>query len=318
MAGRPIKKGLDYFPFPTDFFEDTRIKFINSRFGIKGLSIITQLLCQIYKNSYYLEFNDDYVLLFSNSIGSGNLTALVKDVVYEAIKRDFFDKEIFNNFKILTSKEIQINFLRVATERSLIQIVRQYWLVEIPKSSELRKVNVIEIRTNQPENIINRSDNSINRSINAQRKEKESKEKNLIVATKVATKKKQGKIFELDSIEYKSAKYLADEILKRNPNAKVPKTDTEISKWCIHIDYLLRLDKKPIDELRRVLVFAVKDPFWSSVILSTSSLRKNYDRLFVQMCNKGVKNIGANKSNFEQQVNEPERTIEDECFELTI
>ena len=91
------------------------------------------------------------------------------------------------------------------------------------------------------------------------------------------------KSFDLDGIEYKSSKYLADKILEKNPHARVPRDDNELFKWCVHIDYLLRLDKKPLDELRQVLRFAVTDPFWSANILSTKSLRDKYDKLFAHM-----------------------------------
>ena len=36
MAGRPKKKGLDYFPFAVDFFDDEKIGAISGEFGIKG------------------------------------------------------------------------------------------------------------------------------------------------------------------------------------------------------------------------------------------------------------------------------------------
>lgn len=293
--GRKLKKGIDYFPLLVDFYEDTAYQFVNARFGLQGEAITNRLLGKIYRESYYIEFNDDYALLFALSVGDKGLYGLVKDVVYELLKRGFFDRSIFEKFKVLTSKEIQDNYIRVTLERLNIEIIKEYWLTEIPESTSKHKIDISTL-----DNSIYQPINMINRPINTQSKVKDSKvkdskesDKNIFVATDIATtnanfdnnKKtnKPVKSFDVDGIEYKSSKYLADEILKLNPNAKVPKADKELFKWCIHIDYILRVDNKPVEEFRKVLAFVVKDNFWSTVILSTQKLRAKYDQIFMQM-----------------------------------
>ena len=58
MAGRPKKKGLDYFPFAVDFFDDEKIGAISGEFGIKGEITTVKLLCAIYRNGYFILWND--------------------------------------------------------------------------------------------------------------------------------------------------------------------------------------------------------------------------------------------------------------------
>ena len=50
--GRNVKKGLDYFPFDVDFFQDIKIrKLIKYQRG-KAVTVYALLLCLIYKNGY--------------------------------------------------------------------------------------------------------------------------------------------------------------------------------------------------------------------------------------------------------------------------
>jgi len=112
------------------------------------------------------------------------------------------------------------------------------------------------------------------------------KDKELSSAQPPSAQPKTVKVFESETTEYKCAKYLADKILERNPSAKVPTDDTGLNKWAVHIDYMLRLDKRPIEELRKVVEYAVTDSFWSGNILSTAKLREKYDTLFMQMQNR--------------------------------
>ncbi|HKR03484.1 MAG TPA: DUF4373 domain-containing protein [Bacteroidia bacterium] len=110
---RPIKEGLDYFPFNVDFFEDDKIQFVSGRFGEKGEVIAIKLLCKIYKDKgYYYQWGDDEAILFAKRVGNIQHT-LVNDVVHELVKRDFFHKIIFDSFKILTSAGIQKRYVAI-------------------------------------------------------------------------------------------------------------------------------------------------------------------------------------------------------------
>ncbi|MCL1935102.1 MAG: helix-turn-helix domain-containing protein [Defluviitaleaceae bacterium] len=97
------------------------------------------------------------------------------------------------------------------------------------------------------------------------------------------SKEKLLKTFSHDRIEYKSAKFLADKILELDPkNRYAPRDEQGLYKWCIHIDYILRLDGRTVEELRTVLKYATIDPFWRANILSTSKLRAKFDTLILQ------------------------------------
>lgn len=122
---RKTKKGLSYFPLNVNFFEDDKILFASARFGFKGEIIAIKLLCKIYsENGYYYKWSEDEALLFAKRVGFEN--ALVNDVVSELIKRDFFNKNIFDAFQVLTSKGIQERYFEVTSRRKESAEIKEY------------------------------------------------------------------------------------------------------------------------------------------------------------------------------------------------
>lgn len=108
MAGRLHKIGLDFFPLTTKIFEDDKIRFVGARFEEKGELIVVKLLQQIYGHrGYYMDWNEDEAMIFAKVVGKNVTPGLVKDVVDELRKREFFDKIMHKRFSILTSYNIQ-------------------------------------------------------------------------------------------------------------------------------------------------------------------------------------------------------------------
>jgi len=162
---RPIKEGLDYFAFDIDFFHDQKIEFVSAKYGIEGEIIAIKLLCKIYRNGYYLNWGDDECLLFSKKVGENISFELVKNVIDELLKRDFFNQDLYKKFSILTSKGIQKRYFEAIKRRKDFTFYNEYCL--------LNGVNVYN-------NLINVDINSQNVDINSQSKVKESKGKESI------------------------------------------------------------------------------------------------------------------------------------------
>lgn len=101
---------------------------------------------------------------------------------------------------------------------------------------------------------------------------------------------------------------LADYILSNNPSNRSlqsDRKDSTVNKWAIDIDRMLRLDRRSISEAEQLIRWCQSDPFWQTNILSGSSLRKQYDRLLLQM-NSKPKGSGTSKS----QSDSPYRSYE--------
>ncbi len=91
---------------------------------------------------------------------------------------------------------------------------------------------------------------------------------------------KRSKEFSNDSTEMALANKLKNHILSNNPKARVPK---DLSRWAYTFDLMLRRDKRAVDDIRKVIDYSQQDDFWRINILSPTSLRKQFDRLYLKI-----------------------------------
>lgn len=157
---RTNKTGLTYFPFDVDFFNDDKIELVSSEFGMKGEIVAIRLLCHIYRNGYYYSWGKDESLLFAKRVGNGLTGALVEEVVTGLVKRSFFDKGVFDRFKILTSRGIQKRYIEAKERAKMVEIVKEYALIDENVTKKHQNVTLI------PRNVCN----------GTQRKREETKE----------------------------------------------------------------------------------------------------------------------------------------------
>jgi predicted transcriptional regulator len=88
-----------------------------------------------------------------------------------------------------------------------------------------------------------------------------------------------------NSDEFRVASYLFKHISKRKPDFKAP----DLQKWSEHADKMIRIDKRPIEQIRDVIKWCQLDEFWQNNILSVAKLRKQYDQLVLKMEADGIK-----------------------------
>lgn len=86
-------------------------------------------------------------------------------------------------------------------------------------------------------------------------------------------------LFVENSNEMNLSKLLFSLMQSNNSNVKQP----NFQSWSKEFDYILRIDKRDIEEVRRVIEWCQSDSFWKTNILSPKSLRKHYDRLALKM-----------------------------------
>jgi hypothetical protein len=170
---RSCKFGLDYFPVDVDFFNDEKIEFTSAKHGILAELIAIKLLSKIYRNGYFIEWNEDAKYLYAKQFGEGISHELLSVVVEELLSRDFFNQRIFAKYNVLTSHGIQKRFLEATKRRKQTEIYKEYLLVSEQNVSIINQnVNIIDLNVNTmstktPENV----------GSGTQRKGKERKEK---------------------------------------------------------------------------------------------------------------------------------------------
>lgn len=130
LLARPKKNGLSYFPLDADFFEDNKIKILKARYGADGITMYIYLLCEIYKQGYYVKIDDDFEYIISSELGMGADKA--KQVLTFLLSRSLFDNTLFQSDAVLTSAGIQKRFQLAIKERARKNpiTVGRYWILK--------------------------------------------------------------------------------------------------------------------------------------------------------------------------------------------
>ena len=115
----------------------------------------------------------------------------------------------------------------------------------------------------------------------------EEKEKDSSFVPPSAGTKKPRQSFGHDSLPYRAARWLADQIEARLPNC-TPHTEATLQNWAADFDKCHRLDKHDWEDINAVLQFSQSDPFWQSNILSGGKFRKQYTQLLAKMGGGGT------------------------------
>nr|WP_295681213.1 DUF4373 domain-containing protein [uncultured Lachnoclostridium sp.] len=147
--------------FPLECHRDDSIKLIEAEFGLTGFGVVVRLLMRIYgENGYYCEWTNEVALLFAKELSVG--VNAVSEIVSASVRRGIFSKQIFDKYKVLTSIEIQTNYLNAVSRRKSVELKSEYLLVKV--DPKLKNVCIFQ------KNVCN---NSIIVDISEQRKEED-------------------------------------------------------------------------------------------------------------------------------------------------
>ena len=186
MLARPTKTGLEYFPLDVNFLYDIKVRKIIKPLGPEAIGVLVYLLAEIYKdNGYYISWNDDICFLMSDLTGIDE--ELIKDVVSKALEVDFFNKDKYKKYNILTSKGIQNRYISATEKRKNTNINDDYIIKseqistnEHTQNNSNTKVNSEETGVNVTETKVNSEETGVNVTESTQSKVKESKVKDNI------------------------------------------------------------------------------------------------------------------------------------------
>ncbi len=113
------------------------------------------------------------------------------------------------------------------------------------------------------------------------------KTKDISLVPPSAGTKKPKQVFEPDSLPYRAARWLADQIEARLLNC-TPHSEAILQSWAADFDKCHRLDKHDWEDINAVLQFSQLDPFWQTNILSGGKFRKQYTQLLAKMGGGGT------------------------------
>lgn len=165
---RPLSRGIEYYPLDVDFLNDLKIKKIMKSCGPNSIAIIILLLGNIYGDEgYFMKWDEDVCFLVADAVGAKEV--YVKEVLKKCLQVDLFSSELFEKFKIITSKGIQKRFFEITKRRKRENLINEYLLV-----------NVTETGVNVTETIVTEAETGVIVSKSTQSKVKESKVKKSI------------------------------------------------------------------------------------------------------------------------------------------
>lgn len=265
---RRCKVGLDYFPVDVDFFNDEKIEIVSAKHGLLAELITLKLLSRIYRQGYFIEWDEDTAYLYSKKFGDLVTYELLDAVILELVERSFFNADLFKKYNILTSRGIQRRYLEASKRRKNVEITKEFLLLSI------EDVNII----NQNVNIL-----SLNADISTQRKEKKRKEKK--TPPTPPTKKERAKAF-LPQVEKLSSIVQSVKQIKHTPQQK--------AAWCLELCRLHEDNGVSVERMENALDWYVDHigEKYVPVIESGTSFKEKFTNLEAAIKrNGGLKNL---------------------------
>ena len=109
--------GINYFPIGVNFMEENAMEVIEAKYGIKGPAIVLKLLCKIYKEGYFIRWDEEQCLIFANKAGREVQAAEVQGIIEILFIKGILDRNSYLENGILTSESIQKVWLEATKRR---------------------------------------------------------------------------------------------------------------------------------------------------------------------------------------------------------
>lgn len=131
MAGRPIKKRLDFSNWSVDMFDsDTKIDDLLDAQSWTGFGIYFYLCQKAYgSEGYYYRWSYANAASTARKMGGGVGSETVRQTVGSCLQIGLFDKRLFDREGVLTSRGIQLRYWIAVSERPRKLIIPELWLL---------------------------------------------------------------------------------------------------------------------------------------------------------------------------------------------
>ena len=135
---RPQKQGLDYFALDVNMGDE--VELIEAEHGMIGFAVLVKMFQKIYKEGYFYEWNEKNQLLFSSRSCVDKNTII--NIIDDCIKWEIFDSNLYNKYKILTSRRIQEHYVAAVYKRINVEMVGDYLLIDIYDRNNVTLIRV--------------------------------------------------------------------------------------------------------------------------------------------------------------------------------
>lgn len=193
-----------------------------------------------------------------------------------------------DNFRLMSMLDTRTERVAIAARDSLVAA----GLIEYSKGKK-RSPNTYRLKytpqkvsenDSESDSVFDSESDSVSSSVSVPKTVSHIKKKtkdNSLVPPSAGTKKPK-QFFEHDSLPYRAARWLADQIEERLPSC-TPHSEAILQSWAADFDKCHRLDKHDWEDINAVLQFSQLNPFWQTNILSGAKFRKQYTQLLAKM-----------------------------------
>ena len=131
-----IYDGINYFPVGVNLMEENAMEVIEAKYGIKGPAIVLKLLCKIYKEGYFIRWDEEQCLIFANKAGREVQVAEVQGIIEILFIKGIMDKNSYLENGILTSESIQKVWMEATKRRKRELSELPYLMVKPEKEND--------------------------------------------------------------------------------------------------------------------------------------------------------------------------------------
>ncbi|MCE8687421.1 MULTISPECIES: DUF4373 domain-containing protein [Bacteroides] len=143
--------GINYFPMGVNFMEENAMEVIEAKYGIKGPAIVLKLLCKIYKEGYFIRWDEEQCLIFANKAGREVQAEEVQGIIEILFIKGILDRNSYLENGILTSENIQKVWLEATKQRKRELSELPYLIVKTEKENGKPDTPSITQEIQQPE-----------------------------------------------------------------------------------------------------------------------------------------------------------------------
>ena len=116
--------------------EENAMEVIEAKYGIKGSAIVLKLLCKIYKEGYFIRWDEEQCLIFANKAGREVQAAEVQGIIEILFIKGILDKNSYLENGILTSENIQKVWMEATKRRKRELSELPYLMVKTEKEND--------------------------------------------------------------------------------------------------------------------------------------------------------------------------------------
>ena len=127
--------GINYFPIAVNFMEENAMEVIEAKYGIKGSAIVLKLLCKIYKEGYFIRWDEEQCLIFAYKVEREVQTGEVQGIIVILFIKGILDRSSCQENGILTSENIQKVWMEATKRRKRELSELPYLMVKTEKEN---------------------------------------------------------------------------------------------------------------------------------------------------------------------------------------